>query len=702
MIKITIHGKIVSHHRFTPTLIFQDFQPIAAIATTPLGVQLLQRSLPNQTATLWVPESLRDRLQPVTEPSLRSYSGSLKAHLASLWASHRSFVFCLATGAVVRLIAPLLQDKASDPAVVVLDEAGQFVISLTGGHQGGSDRLSRLLALQLGATPVLTGASNSLGLPGIDVIGLPFGWVRGEGDWTGVSAAIARQAPVQVIQEAGTTLWRDHLPPEHPLVFAEWGDQGVGIGDEALQAAIWITPRLTPNSSPPSPPLSLPPLTPPPPDSRSLIPDRHLPTIHWHPRILWVGIGCERGTSRQVIESAIQQVFQQYGLAEAAIAGIATIDLKADEVGLVEFCRDRALPLRCYPAETLRTIPVPTPSAIVETEVGTPSVAEAAALRAIQDFQSCTDVVVNRVSAPTPNPQSPIPNPQSPPSLLIPKQIFRLENQPGAVTLAVAQAEREYTGRIGQLWLVGTGPGQLEQMTPAAQTAIAQADAVIGYSLYIDLIRPLFRPGQIVETLPITQERQRAERAIALANWGLTVAVVSSGDCGIYGMAGLVLEQLRAQNWDGKTPAVQVFPGITALQATASRVGAPLMHDFCAISLSDLLTPWEVIEKRLTAAAQADFVVALYNPKSKTRVEQIAIAQRIFLQYRDPLTPVALVRSAYRTDEHITLTTLAELLTCPIDMLTTVLIGNQSTRTYANWMITPRGYLGFDGEDSVH
>ena len=703
MIKITIHGKIVSHHRFTSTLIFQDFQPITAIATTPLGVQLLQRSLPSQTVTLWVPEALRDRLQPVIESSLRYYSGSLKAHLASLWNSHRSFVFCLATGAVVRLIAPLLQDKASDPAVVVLDEAGQFVISLTGGHQGGSDRLSRLLALQLGATPVLTGASNSLGLPGIDVIGLPFGWVRGEGDWTGVSAAIARQAPVQVIQEVGTTLWREHLPAGHPLVFAEWDDQGsggrdrgsgigdggLGIEDEALQAAIWITPRLIPNPSPPSP------------GSGSLTPDRHIPTIHWHPRVLWVGIGCERGTSRQVIESAIQQVFQQHGLAEVAIAGIATIDLKADEVGLVELCRDRAFPLRCYPAATLRTIPVPNPSSIVETGVGTPSVAEAAALQAIQDFQSCTEAI-NRVSIPPPNPQSPIPNLQSPTSLLIPKQVFRLENQSGAVTLAVAQAEREYTGRTGKLWLVGIGPGQLEQMTPAAQTAIAQADAVIGYSLYIDLIRPLFHPGQIVETLPITQERQRAERAIALANWGLTVTVVSSGDCGIYGMAGLVMEQLRAQNWDGKTPAVQVFPGITALQATASRVGAPLMHDFCAISLSDLLTPWEVIEKRLTAAAQADFVVALYNPKSKTRMEQIAIAQRIFLQYRDPLTPVALVRSAYRMDERITLTTLAEMLTCQIDMLTTVLIGNQSTRTYANWMITPRGYLGFEGEDSVH
>ena len=140
---------------------------------------------------------------------------------------------------------------------------------------------------------------------------------------------------------------------------------------------------------------------------------------------------------------------------------------------------------------------------------------------------------------------------------------------------------------------------------------------------------------------------------------------------------------------------MQLFPGISALQATASRVGTPLMHDFCAISLSDLLTPWETIEKRLTAAAQADFITALYNPKSQTRTQQLAIATAIFLQYRDPNTPVAIVRSAYRPDEQITLTTLDKLLDTSVDMLTTVLIGNQTTRTHNNWMITPRGYLGF-------
>ena len=413
---------------------------------------------------------------------------------------------------------------------------------------------------------------------------------------------------------------------------------------------------------------------------RQFSPQSDFPKVQWHPRVLWVGIGCERGTSRELIEIAIEQTFKRYHLAQSAIAGIATIDIKADEVGLVELCRDRNFPLRTFPADILRSIPVPNPSVIVDQEVGTPSVAEAAAI--------CASLTS------TPHTPSPIP-------LLVPKQIFhppiqnpksKIQNPKGAVTVAIALAEQEYTGRTGQLLLIGTGPGKLDQITPAAKTAVSLADAVIGYSLYIDLIAPILRPGQIIERLPITQERQRAQRAIELAQWGLTVAVVSSGDCGIYGMAGLVLEELKTQGWDGKMPGVQVFPGITALQAAASRVGAPLMHDFCAISLSDLLTPWDVIEKRLEAAAAADFVIALYNPRSRTRTEQLAIAHRILLNYRNSQTPVAIVRSAYREDEEITLTTLDKLLDIPIDMLTTVLIGNQSTSIYGDWMITPRGY----------
>ena len=588
-------------------------------------------------ATLWVPKSL------IAVPRAQVYPGDLKTHIASLWQTQRALVFGLATGAVVRLIAPLLQHKSTDPAVVVVDEAGKFVISLCSGHQGGADQLAKIVAQLIGATPVVTGAAAGLGLPAVDTIGTCFGWCKGEGDWTKVSAAIASSEPVQVIQSAGSHLWQQQIAEEssHLWIFNS------SSSSLTPKARIWISAKTS--------------------NSEFSIQNSAIPAVQWHPRVLWIGIGCERGTSRQLIETAIQQVCRNHQLAAGAIAGIATVDRKADELGLVELCRDRDLPLRIFSAEILCNVAVPNPSNVVAAEVGTPSVAEAAALCAAKSQ-----------------------------TLLVTKQIFKSEasspNLSGAVTVAIAQAEQEYTGRQGQLLLVGTGPGQLDQITPAAQAAIASADAVIGYSLYIQLIATLLQPDQIVEALPITQERQRAQRAIELAQWGLTVAVVSSGDCGIYGMAGLVMEELQAQNWDGKSPSVQIFPGITALQAAAARVGTPLMHDFCAISLSDLLTPWQVIEQRLTAAAEADFVVALYNPRSQTRIQQLTAAIAILQKHRHPSTPVAAVRAAYRSDEQITLTTLDQLLNFPIDMLTTVLIGNHSTRNYVNWMITPRGY----------
>jgi cobalt-precorrin 5A hydrolase/precorrin-3B C17-methyltransferase len=625
---------------------FARYHPIAAIATTSQAVIALQPLCQSIGATLWLPVGI-DNVEDA-----QIYTNSLKDQIASIWYEYRAFIFCMAAGAVVRLIATLLDDKSRDPAILVIDQDGRFVVSLCSGHQGGADELTRLVAHQLGATPVLTGASASLGLPGIDVLGLPFGWRKGSGDWTRVSAAIARQETVQVIQEVGSTLWQKHLPPGHSFYF------GSPQYNEAIapKARVWISAT-----------------------KRLFAPHADIPKVQWHPRVLWVGVGCERGTSRNLIEAAIAQVCQRYHLATEAIAGIATIELKADEVGILEYCRDRQLPLKTFSAELLHDVNVPNPSAIVAQEVGTPSVAEAAAILAGSAGRGREGAGERGRGGDG--------------VLLVPKQIVKLEGEPGAVTVAIALAEVEYTGRTGQLWLVGTGPGDLAHMTPAAKTAVTGADAVIGYSLYLELIQPLLRPGQIVESFPITQERQRAQRAISLAQWGLTVAVVSSGDCGIYGMAGLVMEELQIIAWDGKVPQVEVFPGITAVNAAAARVGTPLMHDFCTISLSDLLTDWETIVKRLEAAAVGDFVIALYNPRSQTRTQHIITAQQIFLKHRHPNTTVAIVRSAYRCDEQIVLTTLDKMLEFPIDMLTTVIVGNSSTRTFADWMITPRGYI---------
>ena len=606
---------------------------LVAIATTPRSAYRLFAITESLGAVLVVSPACAQALSADSRLIYEVYPETLSAYLPQLWANHQGLIFGLALGAVVRLISPLLNHKSTDPAVVVVDETGNHVISVCGGHQGGADRLTRLVATQLGATAIITGACDSLNLPAIDTLGLPFGWRRGSGDWTGVSAAIAGQNSVQVIQDAGSTLWQQHLPEDHPFEFE--------LDSSSAAARVWISAT-----------------------QRQFTSKGTFPKVQWHPRVLWVGMGCERGTDARVISQALEQVLGAAHLAEGAIAGIATLDRKADEPGLLALCEAKNWPLIPYSAEQLKGVPVPNPSAVVAETVGTPSVAEAAALTAAG------------VSG-----------------LVVSKQIYRLRDLAGAVTVAIAQSPQEYIPRTGQLWLVGMGPGELQQMTPAAQTAVIQADAILGYGLYLDLISPLGRPGQIIEHFPITQERQRAERAIELAQWGLTVAMVSSGDCGIYGMAGLVLEELQNQGWDGMSPSVQVFPGITALQAAAARVGAPLMHDFCAISLSDLLTPWPVIEKRLVAAAQGDFVTAIYNPKSQKRTEGIRRSQEIFLQYRHPQTPVALVRCAYRENEQITLTTLNEFAQLDIDMLTTVLIGNPTTRTQGPWMITPRGYF---------
>ncbi|NEQ42024.1 MAG: precorrin-3B C(17)-methyltransferase [Leptolyngbya sp. SIOISBB] len=629
-----------------------------AIATTPAGARLLIPVCQALSAPLWLPDKVATAIDRPTNLTVETYHGSLKAIVEQLWTSQAGLIFALATGAVVRLIAPLLQDKTMDPAVMVIDESGRFVISLCGGHRGGGDRLTHQISQLLEATPVVTGAADHRQLSGIDILGEPFGWQRGTGNWTGVASAIARGEPVQVIQEAGSDLWQQHLPASHPFQFG-WSEatapQAQAVGSP--QARVWISPV-----------------------QRRFNSDAGMPKVQWHPRVLWIGMGCERGTSQALMERAIADALRSRHWAFAAVAGIATIDLKADETGLVQLCQAHAWPLRCFTAAELQQVPVPHPSSVVEQAVGTPSVAEAAAILAALPGTT-------RSAA---GDDSPVEMTDT--CLQVTKQVVRGPEAPGAVTVAIAAAPVEYTGRLGHLSLVGTGPGSLDQITPAAKAALSRADAIIGYGLYVELIRPLLRPGQIVESWPITQEQQRAERAIALARWGLNVAVISSGDCGIYAMAGLVLETLQVQGWDGETPTVTSYPGISALQAAAARVGAPLMHDFCAISLSDLLTPWPVIEKRLQAAAAADFVIALYNPKSQKRTEQIAIAQQILAQHRDPETPVAIVRSAYRPTEAILLTTLADLLDQPIDMLTTVIIGNRSTQLYAGKLITPRGY----------
>ncbi len=248
------------------------------------------------------------------------------------------------------------------------------------------------------------------------------------------------------------------------------------------------------------------------------------------------------------------------------------------------------------------------------------------------------------------------------------------------------------------LFIVGIGPGGRDHMTLRALEAIGAADVVVGYTRYIELLEGLLEGKEVVST-GMTREVDRCRAAVKQALGGRSVAVVSTGDPGVYGMAGLVLELLERMDPEGTVP-VEIVPGVTAVSAAASLLGAPLMTDFAVVSLSDLLTPWEVIRTRLEAAASADFVLALYNPRSRRRVRHLEEACRILLRHRPPDTPAGIVRHALRPGQQVLVTTLAGVPGCEVDMMSVVLVGNRATRTWRDRLVTPRGYpLG--GEPSA-
>ena len=243
----------------------------------------------------------------------------------------------------------------------------------------------------------------------------------------------------------------------------------------------------------------------------------------------------------------------------------------------------------------------------------------------------------------------------------------------------------------GKIIVAGIGPGSESDITPAVLSAIRQSDVIVGYKYYFRFIEKIIHPGAICIDSGMKREKTRAEEAYNYAAEGKVVTVISSGDAGIYGMAPLIYEMQREK---GSNIPIEVLPGISAFQKAASLLGAPVGHDFCVLSLSDLMTPWELIEKRIKAAAMADFITAIYNPKSEGRYWQLYRLIELFLQERDPQTPVGFVRQAGREEQEVTITTLADFDPEQVDMFTVILIGNSQTYQFENKMITPRGYYG--------
>ena len=554
--------------------------------------------------------------------------------LADAWPHAKAVLAVGACGLVTRLIAPLLTHKDKDPAVLVIDPLGRFVIPLLGGHAGGGETFSHEIAALLGAQAVITGSSGSQQRLALDSFGTAWGWTRGEGEWQSLMQKASQglvPGPV-VHQEGGSRLWR------------------------SLHAAAGLATSADESPNP----------------TGLVISPRKGPGCRWHPPCLWLGIGCERGTSLSVIERQLKRVLDDHGLAQSSIAGLASIDRKGDEQALLDLSERHGWPLRLFNSDTLKCVPVPNPSATVAQEMGTASVAEAAA-RLAAGWRS-KDPGAGE--------------------LLVPKSVEGAANhERGAATLAIAQDSNQWAPARGALHLVGSGPGRIDLLSGDARQALAAATVWLGYGLYLDLLEPLRRPDQLRCDGRLTEEKARCQQALELASQGLNVALVSSGESGIYGMAGLSLE-LWLQQPVAERPRFEVHPGLSALQLAAARVGAPLMHDFCTISLSDRLTPWAVIEQRLRAAASGDFVVALYNPRSLGREWQLGRARELLLEGKPPETPVAIARQLGRTGEQVQLHSLGSLPIDRVDMLTLVLIGNRSTFVRDGRMVTPRGYPG--------
>ncbi len=544
-------------------------------------------------------------------------------HLATLFNGSKSIIGICAAGILIRKLAPLLDDKHQEPPVLAISSDGTVIVPLLGGHHG-ANALAEKLASALSGFAAVTTASDTVFGAALDEP--PPGWhIANLEAVKHVAARLLSGETVGLIVEAGEAAWLRHMPFER------------GLAD-----GVRVTAREVSGNE-----------------------------LVFHPPVLALGVGCERGTSLDELRDLAEACLAASGLSCNSIACVVSLDLKADEAAIHDLGAYLGVKARFFTAAELlaETPRLATPSEAVFTEVGCYGVAEGAALAAVGSTGT----------------------------LIVPKR-----KSPRA-TCAIAQSradlDAETIGRKrGRLSIVGMGPGQAYWRTPEASAALSAADEIVGYHLYLDLLGPIIS-GKPRHATELGAETERARIALDRAASGLHVALVSSGDAGIYGLATLVFELLDTEeSIEWRRVEIEVIPGISAVQAAASRLGAPLGHDFCTVSLSDLLTPWSTIEARLAAAAEGDFVLALYNPRSERRDWQLPKALEILAAHRPPTTPVALARNLGREDETVIVTTLARMNPAEVDMLTLVLIGSSTTRAFdlggQAKLYTPRGYAG--------
>ena len=541
------------------------------------------------------------------------------AELRRLFAAGVDVVGVCAAGILIRTLASVLSDKHEEPAVVAVAEDGSAVVPLLGGHRG-ANALARRLGHALGVPAAITTASETRWQVALD--DPPPGWVL-------ANPRHCKSFMARLLNGEGCRLEGE----------AEWLQRS-GL---EFQADGTLALRVTD--------------APDPGDEDTLV---------FHRRRFALGVGCERGAPADELRALVERTLAGAGLSARSLAGVFSVDVKADEPAVHALAETLGLPARFFDPPTLEALTprLANPSAAVFREVGCHGVSEAAALAAAGAEGTL------RVA----------------------------KAKSGRATCAIAEAPSPIDAlRLGRargvLTVVGLGPGTPAWRTPAADRAIASATHLVGYRGYLDLLPA--GGDQVRHAHALGEETERVDRALALAAGGHRVALVCSGDPGVYAMAALVFERLEMEapphpGW--RRSEIVVLPGVSAMQGAAALAGAPLGHDFCAISLSDLLTPWAVVEQRLEAAAAGDFVVALYNPASRRRRRGLARAVEILAARRPATTPVVVARSIGRDGQTITVTRLQDLDQSSIDMMTLLIVGSAETRVVGGRVYTPRGY----------
>ncbi len=548
------------------------------------------------------------------------------------WKNLELIIFIGSIGASIRLINSFLTSKDQDPGVIVVDNKCSKIVPLIGLHHSNTQNIAFQISNLLGGQIIITNNSNHKRFLNLDSFGNQWGWKK-SGKIKNWSKLVIKQAKNEEIfckQLLGNKLWKTS---ESGKIINQINKQETEKPDSTFHVSIFNNHETT-----------------------------------WHPPILWIGIGCERNTSKELIANSLKIFLESENISHYSIAGFATIDIKKNEKGILELAEENNLPVKFFTKEDLSKIIVPNPSTVVKKEIGTSSVAEASCLLAAGEKSR----------------------------LLKEKRIFKdkdfMISKNGAVTIAIAEAKNQYNPADGEIHIIGSGPGDISFITNDSRKALARCTVWIGYRMYLDLIKPLKRSDQIFIESELTEEKERCSKAIKLAEEGIKVALISSGESGFYGMAGLLLELLQKIKKEYR-PYFEVHPGISSVQLAAALSGAPLMNDFCSISLSDKLTPWSLIEKRIEGALLGDFVIALFNPQSIERNWQLKSVIDQCLKSRQGNTPVLIARQVGRENQSKKFFTLKTIPLKEVDMLSIIIIGNSQTTLVDEIFLTPRGYL---------